>query len=259
MREALAVALVHVGKAVDVAAQLLDTGRRAQPELHLLERLEVRPERVGVGAEPQGEVWLDAVADLALVDDLHVGTRPADDLVAERVEGAHLAPGVAGEVGEPVLHVGAGAPVVRECTHAGCAVAPLDHQVAEAGREHGGLARARGREDPRRSARVEHGGALVGCEAGDRRAAAWVGADVGAQRPRLDREAVHESLVFPDREARGARAAVAPRGCAVGEQHVGGAADRRADPARFRGRAPARCAVACVVVVGADEEVATLA
>ena len=105
---AVAVEVVHRGEPVDVAPLALHVRGGAQPELHLLQRLEVGAERVGVGAEPELEVGLDALADGPLVEHLDAGPGPPHDLEAERVERADLVARAAREIGEAVLHLGAG-------------------------------------------------------------------------------------------------------------------------------------------------------
>ena len=254
-RERVAVVVVHRREALDVAALALDVRGGAQPELHLLERFEVGPQRVGVGAKGELEMRLDALADLAFVEDAHAGAGPPHDLVAERIECADLVARAAGQVVDAVLHLRAGPPVVRECAHARGAVGTLDHEMAEPRSEHCRLARAGGREDARGPARVQHRGALVGrelVEGGVRR-----GVDIGAETAGLDRDAVHD--VLGGEQPRGARSTVAPHRGVVAEQHIGGAARTRAEPLRFGSRAPARRAGPRVVVVRANEEVAALA
>ena len=154
----------HLGEALDVAALHLDQLRRPQSELHLLQGFEIRPQRVGVRAEFQRDVRFDAVADFALVDHAHVRAGPANDVVAEGVERADLALGVARQVAQPLLHLGPGPPVVGERAHARGAVAALHHEMTEARREHRRLARTGRRQDPGRAARVQHRGALVGSQ-----------------------------------------------------------------------------------------------
>ena len=191
-RERVAVEVVHRRETLDVSALALDVRGGAQPELYLLERFEVGPQRVGVGAERELQMRLDALADLAFVEHAHAGAGAPHDLVAERVERADLVPRAAGQVGEAVLHLRTRPPVVRERAHARGAVAALDHEMAEPRREHRGLARAGRRQDARGPARVQHRGALVGCEfleGGVRR-----GVDIGTKTAGLDRDAVQDAL-----------------------------------------------------------------
>ena len=197
----------------------------------------------------------DPLADLALVEHAHARAGPPHDLVAERVERADLVPRAAGQIGEAVLHLGARPPVVRERAHARGAVAALDHEMPEARGEHRRLARTGGREDAGRAAGVQHRGALVGCELVE--VGVLLRLEIRAQAPGFDRDAMQDALT--GRQPGRARSAIAPRGCVVGEEHVGRAAGSRAEALGFGGGTPARRAVTRVVVVRAHEEVRAFA
>ena len=181
--------------------------------------------------------------------------RAAQHVVAERVQRAHPAARALGHVGEPGAHRVLGPHVVRDRGDRARAPAAVDEQPEALG-EHARLARARGRD--RRAPRP--------CRARPPRAGrprarrcVVTGRGRASSEPLLEVVAMDERVTVGHRSGAGARSAVAPRGRAVGEQHVGDVGRRRAEPLRLDGRAPHHAADAVVVVVRAGEEVEALA
>jgi hypothetical protein len=135
----------RLGEAGHVAPGLLDLGGVAQAEADLAQGVDVGRQRVGV--EPPGHLGdqrLEQPADLALLD--HVGP-PAEagrhQVVAEGVEREDAG----ADTARARRHLVAGLAVVGDGDDARRLVAPVDDQMAQAGGEHAGLARARRGDD----------------------------------------------------------------------------------------------------------------
>ena len=255
--ETVAVVLVHRGEAFDVAALRARRARgsagRAAPLRALRGRAGARRCWRGTSASRAARC---ARGSRVRRRTRTPGPGAAHDLVAERVERADLAAARRREGRR-------GGPASRR-PHAGCRRARTRSRRRSRARPPGAgtgpsstvvlpePAGARMRAGP---PAVQHGGALIGREPRPRPPLAAARRRVGGRAPRC---ATRCTTGASETETGGARTAVAPRRCAVGEEHVGRTPRRRAEPLRFRCRTPARRAVARVVVVGAHEEVAAL-
>ena len=157
------------------------------------------------------------------------------------------------DIGEALRHLVFGAHVVRDRADRLRPPAATGHQQPEPLREDPRLAGARWRDDARRASAVGDGRELIGCEVGvDRRV------DVGRELPVTDPHPMDDRAVDSGHDT-DARAAVDPRGRAVGQDDIERTALACAAPHRLEPRTPHQSIATRVVVVGAHEEVQALA
>ena len=241
----------QLGEAGHVVARRLDGVGIGEAEADRREALDVRADRVGVGAPlaPAREQRVDEAAHLGLLDDRR---RPAavlgEDPQAERVQRPDAGP----EVGGARLHLQLRLLVVGDGEDGRRLVRPVAMEVAQPFGEDTGLARAGRGDDPGRPADVGDRGELVGREIGTRLG----GRRDGGERSEVDRVAVHDDEPVRRRHP---RPAVDPRRRAVGERDVGRPVRRGGRPVvearRLDRPPPHRIAGPGVVRVGPRQEV----
>ena len=209
----VAVLVEHRAEPGDVVALRFDHVRVDEPEPDLAQRLEVRRVHVGVGARLHRHERLDAPPHLPLVDQRAVAARRAAGCRcrarAACARGRRAPSGMSASRSRIVS--------LARTLYATAVIEPglqpaVDEQPEPFG-EHARLARARGRDDARRArcrARPPRAGRPRARRVRRDRA-------VGGEHALLEVVAVDEHVTVGDRRGARARAAVAPRGRAVGE------------------------------------------